>query len=194
MQDQGPSVKWRFTQAPRPRFRPIPYDCPPIRRLYELHGDAGSQLALPLHRIAHFVETARDAAAKRFGYTSLLGLRGRERSLREAASHTIDEDERTRRTALADDVKSEIEQAFARGQVVVVRRRATNAVTDGVAWFLYAIVIAGLVFFAIGTDKVSSAREDPIATAKACGEARNARRHLASSVASNPAAIAVTAR
>lgn len=120
------------------------------------------------------VKPVFDATARRFGYTSLLGLRGRERSLREAASQTIDKDEQARRTALAEDVKSEIEQAFARGQVVVIRRRATKAVTDKLAWVLYLVVIAGLVFFAVGTDKVSSARADSIAKAKACGDARKA--------------------
>jgi hypothetical protein len=113
------------------------------------------------------------AAAQRFGYSTLLGLQERERGLRNAASRSTDEDERARRTALADDVKAEIEQAFARGQVVVVRRRATNAIS-GPAWFLYIAVIGGLIMFAVGADKVAGARNDPIANAKACGEARKA--------------------
>ncbi len=66
VQGQGRSVKWRFTQAPKPQFKPVAYDCPPIRRLYALRGDADSPLALPLHRIAYFTEAARDEAAKRF--------------------------------------------------------------------------------------------------------------------------------
>jgi CRISPR-associated protein Csb2 len=64
-QSQGRSVKWRFTQPPKPLFRPVGYDCPPISRLYELHGSDGSQLAVPLHRIASFVQAVRDAAAER---------------------------------------------------------------------------------------------------------------------------------
>jgi hypothetical protein len=118
------------------------------------------------------VKPVYDAAAKRFGYTSLVGLQERERSLRDAASWTTDKDERARRTALADEVKSEIEQALARGQVVTVRHRSTNAVT-GFAWVLYITVILGLIAFAIGTDKVSSDRMDA-ADAKACAEARKA--------------------
>jgi hypothetical protein len=115
-----------------------------------------------------------EAAAKRFGYTSLIGLQERERSLRNAAARSIDEDERARRAALADEVKAEIEQALARGQVVAIRRRSTMAVTGPLSWLLYAAVIGGLVIFAVGTDKVASDRKDPIAEAKACAEARKA--------------------
>ncbi|HEX8083584.1 MAG TPA: hypothetical protein VF529_04785 [Solirubrobacteraceae bacterium] len=114
------------------------------------------------------------AAAERFGYTSLVGLQERERSLRAAASRSVDEQERARRTALADEVKTEIEQALARGQVVVVRRRASKAVGGVGAIGLYFLVITGLILFAAATDKVSSDRTDPIAEAKACGEARKA--------------------
>jgi hypothetical protein len=120
------------------------------------------------------VQPVFEAAAKRFGYTSLVGLEEREQNLRSAASHTTDKDERTRRTALADAVKTEIEQALAIGQVVVIRRRAANAVSGPLTWLLYFSVIGGLIAFAIGTDKVSSDRTDPIASAKACGEARTA--------------------
>jgi hypothetical protein len=115
-----------------------------------------------------------EASAARFGYTSLLGLQERERSLRTAAIRTADSDERARRAALADEVKAEIDQALAQGQVIAIRRRATLAVSGLGAWFLYVVVIVGLITFAVGTDKVSSDRKDPIAQAKACGDARKA--------------------
>jgi hypothetical protein len=89
-------------------------------------------------------------------------------------SRTTNKDERARRTALADEVKAEIEQALARGRVVAIRRRSTNAVSDWLAWLLYAAVIGGLLLFAVGADKVSSDRKDTVADAKACGEARKA--------------------
>jgi hypothetical protein len=114
------------------------------------------------------------AAAARFGYTSLIGLQERERSLRNAASRTIDPGERARRSALADEAKTEIEQALARGQVVAIRRRATQAVGAPLTWFLYAAVIGGLIMFALGSDKVSSNRKDLVPAAKACGDARKA--------------------
>lgn len=113
------------------------------------------------------------AAAKRFGYTSLVGLEERERSLRKAATRMTAEAERTRRTALADEVKAEIDHALAQGQVAVIRQRAIRAVSGRRAWLWYAAVIAGLIVFALGTDKVSSGRVSP-ADAKACGEARKA--------------------
>jgi hypothetical protein len=121
------------------------------------------------------VKPAYDAAAKRFGYTSVVALRGREQSLRDAASQTIDKDERARRAALADEVNTEIEQAFARSQLVVIRRRAKNAVTDGSAFALYIVAIVGLILYLLGTDAVSSPPSRvTIADAKACGEARKA--------------------
>jgi hypothetical protein len=120
------------------------------------------------------VRPAFAAAAARFGYTSLIGLQERERSLRKAASRTSNTEERVRRMALADEVKAEIEQALARGQVIAIRRRATRAVSDAGAWILYTVVLGGLVIFAVGTDKVSSDRTDPLTNAKACGEARKA--------------------
>ena len=115
-----------------------------------------------------------DTAARRFGYESLAGLGERERSLRKAASRTTDQQERARRIALADEAKTEIEQALARGQVAIVRRRSTKAVHGFIPWFLYVIAGVGLILFAVGTDKISSDRKDPIAEAKACGEARKA--------------------
>jgi hypothetical protein len=113
-------------------------------------------------------------AAHRFGFNSLAGLEQRERALRRAASRTTSADERTRRTALADEAKAEIEQALARGQVVVVRRRASQAISDLGAFALYFFVLAGLIAFALSADKVASDRSDTIAIAKACAEARKA--------------------
>jgi hypothetical protein len=114
-----------------------------------------------------------EVAANRFGYTSLPGLQERERSLRDAAGHASDKDERARRTALADEVGAAIEQALAQAQVVTVRQRATDAIGGG-SWALYVVVLAGLIGFALCADKVSSDRTDSIAQAKACGEARKA--------------------
>jgi hypothetical protein len=125
------------------------------------------------------VQPVFDEAAKRFGYSSLVGLEERERSLRNAALRATDKDERARRVALADEVKAEIEQALARGQVVVVRLRSTGAVSGLWAWPLYVAVAVGLILFAVGTDKVSSERKTEVhkaatAQAKNCGDARTA--------------------
>jgi hypothetical protein len=119
------------------------------------------------------VEPIFKATAKQFGYTSLPGLLERERSMREAAAQAEDDAERARRTALADDVGAAIEQALARSQVAVVRRRAMNAVSDRLSCCLYVVVIAGLIVFALGTGRVASARTS-VADAKACGDARTA--------------------
>jgi hypothetical protein len=119
------------------------------------------------------IKPVYSAAAKQFGYSSLEGLRERERSLRSAAGWTADADERTRRLGLADEVKAVIDRALAQAQVVVVRLRATQAVS-GWAWLGYVAEIACLILFAVGTDRVKSDRTDRVAEAKACGEAREA--------------------
>jgi len=114
-----------------------------------------------------------EQAAQQFGYTSLNGLELRERALRRAARHALADEERARRITLADEVKTEIEIALARGQVIVVRRRARDAVSDGYAFFLYTTFVACLIAFALTTDAVTSPRATP-ADAKACAEAREA--------------------
>ena len=119
------------------------------------------------------VEPILKVAASRYGYSSITGVLERERAVRAVASLTADDAERGRLTTLADEVKAEIEQALARAQVAVVRRRAKNAVSDWLSWVLYIAVIAGLLVFAVGTDKISSDRVT-IADAKACADARKA--------------------
>jgi hypothetical protein len=119
------------------------------------------------------VEPILKVAASRYGHSSITGLLERERAVRAVASLTADAEERARLTTLADEIKTEIEQALARAQVAVVRRRAKNAVSDWLSWALYIAVIAGLLVFAVGTDKISSDRVT-IADAKACADARKA--------------------
>ncbi|QIG45036.1 hypothetical protein G5V58_21720 [Nocardioides anomalus] len=114
------------------------------------------------------------AAARRFGYESLPGLEERERALRQSASRASSTSEAERRTALADEVKLEVEQALARGQLAVVRGRATRAVTGGWAQASYVAILVGLVVFALGADAASSPRTDKISVAQACAEARTA--------------------
>jgi hypothetical protein len=114
------------------------------------------------------------AAAGRFGFESLSGLQERERGLRAAAARAADDDERARRTALADEIKLEIDTSLARAQMLKNRQSATNAVSDSNAKMCYFVVIVGLLVFALGTDAVSSDRTDATAAAKACGDARKA--------------------
>jgi hypothetical protein len=119
------------------------------------------------------VRPVLEAAAQRYGFSSLIALEEYERSVRNVAYRATDERERTRQTALANEIKAETEQALARGQVVTIRRRASRAMTRD-AFVPYVLVIVGLIAFALGTDKVSSDRKDLVAQAKACGDARKA--------------------
>jgi hypothetical protein len=133
--------------------------------------DAGTELD---EAERNAVRPVYEAAARRFGYSSVVGLQERERSLRKAASRATDADERARRTALADEVKDAIDQALAQAQVVTVRGRALRAVSEREAWYAYVGVLVGLIVFALCADGISSTRSDHIAEAKACGDARKA--------------------
>lgn len=113
-------------------------------------------------------------AAQRFGLSSLQGLAERERGLRRAAARAGSDDERARRTALADEARAEIDHAIARARWAIVRRRAADAAGGREAKRLYVAVAAGLLLFAFLADVATSRQSDNIAVAKACGEARKA--------------------
>lgn len=58
-----------FVQPPKPRFRMVPYDCPPTRLLFDLR--AGAAFApWPLRRAVALVEALRDEAARRLCQSS----------------------------------------------------------------------------------------------------------------------------
>lgn len=64
----GTSVAFTFEKPPpRPTFRRVAYDSPPVRLLYELRRDTrGAELAAwPLERTVRLVETVRDLAASK---------------------------------------------------------------------------------------------------------------------------------
>src|SRR5581483_5126122 len=65
----GKSVQVIFRRPPRPRFRPVAYDSPPSRHLYELRDPTaeGSFAPWPLTRVSALVVRLRDAAVERLG-------------------------------------------------------------------------------------------------------------------------------
>lgn len=119
------------------------------------------------------IEPLFERTARLNGAQSLVGYERRGAALRRTARWTRHEDERARREARADEVRADVEQTLARAAVIVIRRRAAKALTGFGAWAAYVAFVAGLVLFALGTDKVASGRVDP-ATAKACADARSA--------------------
>jgi len=114
------------------------------------------------------------ATAQRFGLSTLSALDEKEISLRRASAQLPDGAARKAREARAVDMRTEIDLALARGQVAVVRNRATSAVSGTLARWCYALVAVGLVVFALAADASSKDRSIQIATAKACAEARTA--------------------
>ena len=67
--NQTKVVGQTFSQPPKPRFREIAYDSPPVRLLFELRpADANANFfAWPLTEVVRLVEIARDGAAKALG-------------------------------------------------------------------------------------------------------------------------------
>lgn len=114
------------------------------------------------------------ATAQRFGLSTLSALDEKEISLRRASAQLPDGAARKAREARALEIRTEIDLALARGQVAVVRNRATAAVSGTLAKWCYAAAAVGLVIFALAADASSKDRGDQIATAKACAEARKA--------------------
>ncbi|MFC7724895.1 hypothetical protein ACFQW6_07245 [Nocardioides sp. GCM10028917] len=113
-------------------------------------------------------------SAHRFGFESLAGVQERERSLRAAAARASTDDERMRRTALADELRSETDLAASRARLAIIRRRSTDAVSGSRSRAAYGVVAAGLLVFALLADVVTSDDSEAVATAKACAEAREA--------------------
>ena len=63
----GRSVTQQFSQQPKARFRPVAYDSPPTRHLYELRerSPAARFTPWPLDRVVELVEAVRDGAKRR---------------------------------------------------------------------------------------------------------------------------------
>jgi CRISPR-associated protein Csb2 len=59
--DRKVAACWIFVQPPKPRFRQVTYDSPPVRLLFDLVGEAASWR---LDRIVELTERVRDGAAQ----------------------------------------------------------------------------------------------------------------------------------
>jgi hypothetical protein len=111
------------------------------------------------------------------GAPTLPACEARAISYRRTAEWVADEDERRRRRDRAAALEDEIDLALARGATIVVRDRATKAVTSRRALLAYAAVVLGLTGFTLAADGISAARDhdsDDVAFARACGEAARA--------------------
>ena len=120
------------------------------------------------------VERIYTSTAQRYGYSTLLGLSERERQLRRASDRAGSDAEKARRVALADAVRTDVDEALARARWAVVRRRASDAAGGRDARTAYFGVAVGLLAFGFLSDIATANQDDNIAVAKACGEARDA--------------------
>lgn len=108
------------------------------------------------------------------GFGTLSALQLQARDYRIAARIAPDEEERKRRTELADEGQAEVDQALARARWAVVRRKASRAAGGWLSQLAYLGVLAGLLGFAFFSDLATDPETDDVALAKSCAEARSA--------------------
>ena len=76
--------------------------------------------------------------------------------------------------ARAAAIRADVSSATSRAAALVVRRRTGRVVKSFWSAVFFLAFAAGVVMFAIASDRLDSARAGQIATAKACAEARTA--------------------
>jgi uncharacterized membrane protein len=128
-----------------------------------------SELAL-VERI--FAEAARQNDA-----SSLQALESRGWRLNRIAERTSDDARRTRLTAQAMKILTEVRTTQLRAAVIVIRKRTSSLPTSVGTWATVLLFVAGLVAVGVGADQLDSERgaDDRRATAaKACADAAKA--------------------
>jgi hypothetical protein len=105
---------------------------------------------------------------------SLRSYEARAHQLNEIALR-VDDASAKRYRAQAEEIATEVLATQARAGLVIVRRRAAQAVTDSAAAVMYGLLAAAIVIFAISSDKLESERTSELAVAKECAAARTAK-------------------
>lgn len=120
------------------------------------------------------VRVVYQETARLNGVRSLRAYEARSHRLLRIAARTADESDRKELEAQAQQISADIQETFARAALVVIRRRTSNAVRGGQSIAAYALLVVGILLFALGTDYVSSERSEQITIAKNCADAREA--------------------
>ncbi|MEJ2865979.1 hypothetical protein [Actinomycetospora flava] len=120
------------------------------------------------------VANAYTDMARLNGVRSLLAYEARGWRLQRIASRA-DEDRKKELLQEADMIRAEVRAVHARAGALVVRERASRAITGGSTIVAGALFLAGLIALTAGAGLLSTARNDAlVATAKACAEAQAA--------------------
>jgi hypothetical protein len=120
-----------------------------------------------------FVRPIYDEVAALNGVGSLSAYERRAQRLRRIAARSSDSVAGTLRASF-EEIESDVQSVLTRANLVVVRNRAKEAVRGASSVALYALFVASALMFAVGTDKLDSARSQQIAIAKSCGDAAKA--------------------
>jgi hypothetical protein len=116
-----------------------------------------------------------DEIAARNQSGTLRMLEDRGERFQRIADRTADANLSKQLKAKAERIRAETEVAFARAQLVVVRRRMNRALKGPSAVFLSLAFVVALVGFGLGADHIDSERTARLATYKACAEAVTAK-------------------
>jgi hypothetical protein len=113
-------------------------------------------------------------AARLNGVPSLRAYEARYQRLLRLAERTADADRKAKLESEAKQIAEGINTTLGLAALVVIRRRASNAVRGFGSLVAYSLLVSGIVLFALGTDYVSSERTEQITIAKNCADAREA--------------------
>jgi hypothetical protein len=105
---------------------------------------------------------------------SLRAYEARAERFERIAELTTDSEKRMRLRESVTSIRNDINTTMASAALRLIRARTTNAVRGRGSSVAYALLVAGIVAFALGTDYVSSERTEKVSIAKSCADARKA--------------------
>jgi hypothetical protein len=116
-----------------------------------------------------YAETARLNLAP-----SLRALEARAQRLYRIATRTDNKDLAKQLRQRADDIAADIRSVQARAGMIVVRRRAGQAIRDALAIAAFAVLALSIVGFGVSSDRLDSERTQLTKIVKDCAEAKKA--------------------
>ena len=120
------------------------------------------------------VKAIYDESADLNRVSSLAAYEASGHRLTRIAARTADDAERARLEKKIAEIYGDISAVQSRAALRVVRSRSSNAIRAKESVGAYALLVLGILLFALGTDYVSSERDERVIIAKKCADARDA--------------------
>jgi hypothetical protein len=105
---------------------------------------------------------------------SLAAYEASAHRLTRVAARTRDDGERERLKEMIAEINGDIAAVQTRAALWLLRQRSSKAIRAKGAVGAYALLVGGILVFALGTDYVSSERTERVTIAKSCADARKA--------------------